>query len=284
MQKGEGRMRALSENRIKELEELCRKFRMDLVTLLHEVQTGHAGGSLSECEILTVLYMECANISPENQKAPDRDRIVLSKGHGAPMLYRCLCEKGFFPEEELHTLRQPGSRLQGHPCSEKTPGVELSTGPLGIGLSASVGMACANRLMGNQAHVFTVLGDGELNEGTVWEAAMSAAKYKCDHLIAIVDWNKVQLDGAAEDIMPMHNMEERWDSFGWNVIRCNGHSVSELYEAIERAKEEKDGKPWVILADTIKGKGVSFMEGTNKYHGKAISDEEYEKAKKELEV
>ncbi len=169
----------LSEERIEKLEGLCRQFRKDVLTILHEVQTGHAGGSLSECEILTLLYLECANISKENQNQEDRDRIVLSKGHGAPMLYRCLAEKGFFPKEELHTLRQPGSRLQGHPCSAKTPGVELSTGPLGIGLSASVGMACANRLRGNDAYVYTVLGDGELNEGTVWEAAMSAAKFRC---------------------------------------------------------------------------------------------------------
>ncbi len=274
----------LREERVKELEELCRQFRKDVLTVLHEVQTGHAGGSLSECEILTLLYMECANISKENQEAADRDRIVLSKGHGAPMLYRCLAEKGFFPKEELSTLRQPGSRLQGHPCSQKTPGVELSTGPLGIGLSASVGMACANRLQGNGAYVYTVLGDGELNEGTVWEAAMSAAKFHCDHLIAIVDWNKVQLDGKAEDIMPMHHMEERWKAFGWNVWRCNGHSIAELYEAICEAKDRKNGKPNVILADTVKGKGVSFMEGTNAYHGKAISDEEYAKAMKELEV
>ena len=274
----------LSEERIEKLEGLCRQFRKDVLTILHEVQTGHAGGSLSECEILTLLYLECANISKENQNQEDRDRIVLSKGHGAPMLYRCLAEKGFFPKEELHTLRQPGSRLQGHPCSAKTPGVELSTGPLGIGLSASVGMACANRLLGNDAYVYTVLGDGELNEGTVWEAAMSAAKFRCDHLIAIVDWNKVQLDGKAEEIMPMDCMEERWQAFGWNVWRCNGHSIPELYEAVQEAKNKKNGKPCVILADTVKGKGVSFMEGTNVYHGKAISDEEYAEAMKELGV
>lgn len=274
----------LNEERIEKLEGLCRQFRKDVLTILHEVQTGHAGGSLSECEILTLLYLECANISKENQNQEDRDRIVLSKGHGAPMLYRCLAEKGFFPKEELHTLRQPGSRLQGHPCSAKTPGVELSTGPLGIGLSASVGMACANRLRGNDAYVYTVLGDGELNEGTVWEAAMSAAKFRCDHLIAIVDWNKVQLDGKAEEIMPMDCMEERWQAFGWNVWRCNGHSIPELYEAVQEAKNKKNGKPCVILADTVKGKGVSFMEGTNVYHGKAISDEEYAEAMKELGV
>lgn len=277
-------MKKLSEDRIRELETLCRQFRIDILTLLHKIQTGHAGGSLSECEILVLLYMECANISADNQHAPDRDRIVLSKGHGAPLLYRCLCEKGFFPKEEMDTLRQPGSRLQGHPCSHKTPGVELSTGPLGIGLSASVGMACANQLNGSEAYVFTVLGDGELNEGTVWEAAMSAVKYQCERLIAIVDWNKVQLDGATETIMPMADMEERWSAFGWNVWRCDGHNIREIYETLEAAKAKQNGKPCVILADTVKGKGVSFMEGTNKYHGKAISDEEYAAAMKELGV
>ena len=198
------------------------------------------------------------------------------------MLYRCLCEKGFFRKEAMHTLRQPGSRLQGHPCSAKTPGVELSTGPLGIGLSASVGMACANQLMGNDAYVFTVMGDGELNEGTIWEAAMSAVKFRCDHLIGIVDWNKVQLDGTTAQVMPMDHMEERWKSFGWNVLTCDGHKIAGIYTAIEKAKSMRNGKPCVILADTIKGKGVSFMEGTNKYHGKAVSDEEYAQAMKEL--
>ncbi len=273
---------ALSEKRITELELLCKQFRIDVLTVLHQLQTGHAGGSLSECEILVTLYMECANISPDNQDDPERDRIILSKGHGAPMLYRCLCEKGFFEKTELQTLRQPGSRLQGHPCSKKTPGVELSTGPLGLGLSAGVGMSCANRLLHNHSYTFVILGDGELNEGTVWEGAMSAAKFQCDHLIAIVDWNKVQLDGVSEEIMPMHHMRERWSSFGWNVFECDGHSVQELYEQIEAGKQMQNGKPSVILANTIKGKGVSFMEGTNKYHGKALSDEEYILAMKEL--
>ena len=231
----------LSEERIEKLEGLCRQFRKDVLTILHEVQTGHAGGSLSECEILTLLYLECANISKENQNQEDRDRIVLSKGHGAPMLYRCLAEKGFFPKEELHTLRQPGSRLQGHPCSAKTPGVELSTGPLGIGLSASVGMACANRLRGNDAYVYTVLGDGELNEGTVWEAAMSAAKFRCDHLIAIVDWNKVQLDGKAEEIMPMDCMEA--GMYGGVMVTAYRNSM----RLSRRQKTRKTGSPASFL-------------------------------------
>ena len=272
----------LSNERVEELEALCHRFRIDILTLLHRLQTGHIGGSLSVCEILVTLYMACAHISPADIDMPNRDRIVLCKGHAAPMLYRCLCEKGFFPKSEMETLRQPGSRLQGHPCMTKTPGVELSTGPLGLGLSASVGMACANQLMGNQAYVFPVLGDGELNEGSVWEAAMSAAKFSCDHLIAIVDWNKVQLDGPSCDVMPMGDLSAKWNAFGWNVFSCDGHNIKELYAAIESAKALKNKRPCVILADTIKGKGVSFMEHTNKYHGKAVNDDEYQRAMAEL--
>lgn len=272
----------LSTQRVKELEALCLQFRIDILTLLHKLQTGHIGGSLSVCEILVTLYMACADITPENINSPDRDRIVLCKGHAAPTLYRCLCEKGFFPESEMETLRQPGSRLQGHPCMTKTPGVELSTGPLGLGLSASVGMACANQLLKNDAYIFPVLGDGELNEGTVWEAAMSAVKFSCDHLIAVVDWNKVQLDGAAKEVMPMGDLSGKWSTFGWNVFPCDGHSIKELYTNIEAAKALKNGRPCVILADTVKGRGVSFMENTNKYHGKAIDDDEFQRAMLEL--
>lgn len=274
---------SLTKDRVMELETLCRRFRTDTIALLHRLQTGHAGGSLSVCEILTVLYMECANISVDKRCAPDRDRVVLSKGHAAPMLYRCLSEKGFFPLEELETLRQPGSRLQGHPSMGKTPGVELSTGPLGLGLSAGVGMACANRLQGNGACVFVVLGDGELDEGTVWEAAMAAAKFRCDRLIAIVDWNKVQLDGMTRDVMPMGDLRGKWSTFGWNVLECDGHDIAQLYDAIQTAKGLADGKPCVILANTVKGKGVSFMENTNLYHGKAIDDDEFSRAMLELE-
>ena len=277
-------MKTLTRERSEELKALCHQFRVETIELLHKLQTGHTGGSLSECEILVTLYMECANITAENQNAPDRDRIILSKGHGAPMLYRCLAEKGFFPVEEMQTLRQVGSRLQGHPNMAKTPGVELSTGPLGMGLSAGNGMAGANRLMGNEAYVYVILGDGELDEGTIWEAAMTASKFKNDRLIAIVDWNKVQLDGMSADVMPIGDLAGKWRSFGWNVLECDGHDVDSVYSTIETAKELLNGRPTVILANTIKGKGVSFMENTNKFHGKAITDDEYERAMKELEV
>lgn len=273
---------SLSEKRAAELESLCRQFRMDVLTAIHAAQSGHTGGSFSVCEILTVLYMECADISPENLHDEGRDRVILSKGHAAPMLYRVLAEKGFFPKEELSTLRRPGSRLQGHPCAGRTPGVELSTGMLGLGLSAAVGMALAGRLSGRSYRVFAVLGDGEINEGTVWEAAMSAAKFKCSELVAVLDWNKVQLDGRTDEVMPMPDMADRWRSFGWNVFECDGHDVRALYECIEAAKAADNGRPGIVLANTVKGKGVSFMEGTNKYHGKAITDAEFAAAMREL--
>ncbi len=272
---------AISAERCSQLEALCGTIRQDVLRTLYQIQTGHPGGSLSVCEILTALYMECANISKDNLDDMSRDRIVLTKGHAAPILYRLLAEIGVLEMDELVTLRQVGSRLQGHPCAAKTPGVELSTGPLGIGLPAALGMALALRQQGYDSFVYAVMGDGELDEGAVWEAAMSAAKMKADHLIAIVDWNKVQLDGPVDAVMPLGDLEGKWRSFGWNVLRCDGHSIRALVDTIELAKRTA-GSPTVILADTIKGKGVSFMEGKNTYHGKALTREEYEKAIREL--
>jgi transketolase len=271
----------LSPLRRKELQALCAKFRRDIIETLYAVQSGHPGGSLSVCEILAALYFEKAAVDPQNPDWPQRDRIVLAKGHAAPMLYRVLAEKGFFPIEEMKTLRQLNSRLQGHPCSLETPGVELSTGPLGIGLSACVGMALGNRLAGIGAAVYAVMGDGELNEGTVWEAAMSASKYKLDRLIAILDYNGVQLDGTAEEIMPMGDIGGKFSAFGFEVFNCDGHDLDQLCSAIGAAKNVR-GKPSVILAKTVKGKGVSFMEGKNIWHGKPISEDEYRLAMAEL--
>lgn len=271
----------LEENRAAELEELCRQFRIDVLTTLYNVGTGHPGGSLSVCEILAVLYLECANISPELWENPNRDRIVLAKGHAAPMLYRLLAEKRFFDLEEMSTLRQLHSRLQGHPCAGKLPGVELSTGPLGMGLSAALGMACTLRTFQSPARVYAVLGDGELNEGTVWEAAMAAAKFQTDRLIAIVDRNKVQLDGPSDQVMPLGDLAGKWESFGWFTQVCDGHDVRKLYQAV-RTAQEHTGTPSVIIAETVKGKGVSFMEGKNTYHGKKLSTEEYRQAMQEL--
>ena len=263
------------------LEQMCHQFRIDVLTTLHAKQTGHPGGSLSVCEILTTLYFAQMNVDPKDPQKADRDRLVLCKGHAAPMLYRVLAEKGFFPVEEMSTLRDFETRLQGHPCMKDTPGVDMSTGPLGIGLSTAVGMALAAKLDNAPTRVYAVLGDGEINEGTVWEACMSASKYKVDNLCAILDWNGVQLDGTAEDIMPMGDIKAKFDSFGFRCIECDGHDVEALYNAFEEAKTVK-GKPTIVLAHTVKGKGVSFMEGKSAWHGKAIGDEDFAKAMEEL--
>jgi transketolase len=271
----------LEIERVNFLEEKCRQFRVDLIELLYKIQTGHAGGSLSAVEILTTLYFEKLNVSPEDSKSPDRDIFILGKGHAAPIYYRILAEKGFFPKEELSTLRQLNSRLQGHPCAIKTPGVELSTGPLGLGLSAAVGAAAAAKQDKRSLYTYVLMGDGELQEGIVWEAAMAASKYKLDNLIAIVDNNGVQLDGTVEQIMPMGSLKDKWSSFGWQVIETDGHDINAFSQAVDNAKELK-GKPIVILAKTVKGKGISFMEGKNTWHGKPINSEEYANALKEL--
>ena len=264
-----------------ELDRLCAKFRKKLIDVLHSKQTGHPGGSLSVCEIIVSLYFHQASVNPSNPRDPARDRIVLSKGHAAPMLYLALAEKGFFPYEELDTLRDFETRLQGHPSSKDTPGVEISTGPLGLGLSASLGMALALRLDGASSRVYAILGDGELNEGTVWEAAMSAVKFKVDNLSAIVDLNGVQLDGSTQDIMPTGDIRAKFASFGWNCIECDGHDIDALVRSYDGAAAFK-GAPSVIIAHTIKGKGVSFMEGQSKWHGSPIGDDDYNKAAAEL--
>jgi transketolase len=267
----------------KRLERLCKKFRQDLVKLLHGIQTGHPGGSLSAAEILTTLYFEKLNVDPKKPKDANRDRFVLGKGHAAPMLYMILAEKGFFPKDDLVTLRQLDSKLQGHPCALKVCGVELSTGPLGLGLSAGLGMALAAKLDGLDYRTIVLMGDGELQEGIVWEAAMSAAKFKADNLLVIVDNNGVQLDGTLEEIMPMGDIAAKWRAFGWNVIGIDGHRVEEISDAVDQAKTVK-GQPTVIIAKTVKGKGVSFMEGQSAWHGKPIGNDDYVQAMKELEV
>ena len=263
------------------LEQMCHQFRIDVLTTLHAKQTGHPGGSLSVCEILATLYFTQMNVDPKDPHKADRDRLVLCKGHAAPMLYRVLAEKGFFPVEEMGTLRDFETRLQGHPCMKDTPGVDMSTGPLGVGLSTAVGMALAARLDNAPTRVYAVLGDGEINEGTVWEACMSASKYKVDNLCAVLDWNGVQLDGTSDDVMPLGDVKAKFESFGFHCIECDGHDVEALYNAFEEAKTVK-GKPTIVLAHTVKGKGVSFMEGKNTWHGKAIGDEDFAKAMEEL--
>ena len=265
------------------LERLCQGLRQDLIKLLHGIQTGHPGGSLSSAEIMTTLYFEKLKVDAKNPRDPNRDRFVLGKGHAAPMLYMILAEKGFFPKSELVTLRQIGSKLQGHPCALKVPGIELSTGPLGLGLPAGLGMALAAKLDGLDYRTYVLMGDGELQEGIVWEAAMSAAKFKADNLTVIVDNNGVQLDGTLEEIMPMGDIAAKWRAFGWHVIGIDGHQVDAISDAVDEAKTVK-GQPTVIIAKTVKGKGVSFMEGQSAWHGKPIGKDDYVNAMKELEV
>ena len=271
----------MTEEKVLELKEMTLKFRNDLVDILHHIQTGHPGGSLSAAEIITTLYFDKMNIDPKNPKTEGRDRFILSKGHACPMLYINMAERGFFPKEDLMTLRQTDSHLQGHPCAHKTPGVELSAGPLGLGLGAGLGMALGERMKKSDAYTYVLLGDGEVQEGGIWEAAMAASKYKADHLIAILDHNGVQLDGTLEEIMTIGDIGAKFESFGWNVIRCDGHDIASFSNAVDEAKMSEE-RPSIIIAETVKGKGISFMEGKNIWHGKAIGPEEYEKAKMEL--
>jgi transketolase len=230
---------------------------------------------------VTTLYENFLKVDPKNPEMEGRDHFVLSKGHAAPTLYMVLADKGFFPKEELKTLRQMGSNLQGHPCVHKTPGVELSTGPLGLGLSAGLGMMLADRMKGYDSYTYVLMGDGEIQEGGIWEAAQTAAKYKADHLIGILDNNGVQLDGTNEEIMPLGDVTAKWEAFGWYVIDCDGHDVESFDAAVRKAKEHT-GSPVLIRAKTVKGKGVSFMEGQAGWHGKAVDDASFEKAMAEL--
>ncbi len=264
-----------------ELQAIAIEIRKDIVKMVHAAASGHPGGSLSSADILTALYFDVMNIDPENLKMAGRDRFVLSKGHAAPVLYSALARRGYFPVEELLTLRRINSRLQGHPDMKYIPGVEMSTGSLGQGISAAVGMAMASRLDNDGSRVFTLLGDGELNEGLVWEAAMAAAHYKLSNLTAILDFNGLQIDGRNDDVMGVKPVDKKFESFGWNVIIVDGHDIQALINALEEAKKVTD-KPSILLANTVKGKGVSFMEDQVGWHGKAPSDDELAAALKEL--
>lgn len=263
------------------LKRISLNIRKDIIRAVHAAGSGHPGGSLSATDILTVLFFDIMKIDPENPNMKDRDKFVLSKGHANPALYSALAERGFFSVQELLTLRKLGSKLQGHPNMHYVPGVEMSTGSLGQGLSVSVGMALANRLDNNIGRVFTLMGDGEIQEGMIWEAAMSAVNYKLDNLIAIVDWNGLQIDGSNDEVMRVAPIDEKFRGFGWNVISCDGHDFEALAEAFNKAVSY-EGAPTVIIAKTIKGKGVSFMENQAGWHGKAPDDEQYAQAMKEL--
>jgi transketolase len=269
------------ENKLEQLKAVAKEVRKDIVTMLTESASGHPGGSLSAVEIMTTLYFNEMNVSVENKDDPDRDRFVLSKGHAAPVLYSVLAEKGYFDKSELMGLRKLGSMLQGHPNMNYVPGVDMSTGSLGQGISCAVGMAMAGKLDKKEYRVYSLLGDGELAEGQVWEAAMSAAHYKLDNLTAFVDHNGLQIDGKVSDVMGSDPVDAKFAAFGWNVISIDGHDFVQIKNAIEKAKETK-GKPTVIICETIKGKGVSFMENEASWHGTAPSKEQCEKALNEI--
>ncbi len=264
-----------------ELEEISKLMRKDIVSMLTESASGHPGGSLSIADIMSVLFFKEMNISPENPKDPNRDRFVLSKGHAAPALYSALARKGYFPIEELKTLRKTGTRLQGHPNMNDLSGIDMSTGSLGQGISAAVGMALAGKLDKKDYRVYTILGDGELEEGQVWEASMSAAHYKLDNLTAFIDFNGLQIDGNTKDVMNPSPIDKKFEAFGWNVMVIDGHNYDEIIDAIEKAKNTKN-KPTAIVCKTIKGKGVSFMENEASWHGTAPSKEQCEIALKEI--
>jgi len=266
---------------IPELEKMAKQLRRHVITMIATAGSGHPGGSLSAADIVTALYFKVMSHDPKNPQWPDRDRFVLSKGHAAPILYAALAECGYFPVEELSTLRKLGSRLQGHTDRTLTPGVEMSAGSLGQGLSYGIGIALAGRLDKLNYQVYVILGDGECDEGQVWEAAMFAPHHGVDNLTAIVDHNDLQLDGRVCDIMGLEPLTDKWRAFNWHVLEINGHDMGEILKALKKAREIK-GKPTVIIAHTIKGKGVSFMEGNVDFHGKAPSPQETEQALKEL--
>ncbi len=256
--------------------------RKDIVKMICKSKSGHPGGSLSVIDILTALYYDVMNIDVANPKKEDRDRFVLSKGHAAPALYAVLADKGYFDKGLLETLRQYGSILQGHPDMKKISGVDMSTGSLGQGLSVANGMALASRLQNIPYRVYVAMGDGELQEGQVWEAAMTSAQYKLDNLTAFVDYNNLQIDGNVSDIMNVASVEDKFKAFGWNVLTIDGHNFQEILDAVEKAKECK-GKPTMIVANTVKGKGVDFMENVCGFHGVAPTEEETKRAIEQLE-
>ena len=267
----------------KKLEDTAREVRRGIVTALHSAKSGHPGGSLSAADIMTYLYFEEMNIDPQDPKKADRDRFVLSKGHVAPALYSTLAERGYFPKEDLVTLRHTGSYLQGHPDMKHIPGVDMSAGSLGQGISVAVGMALAAKLDGKDYRVFAMCGDGEIEEGQVWEASMFAASRNLDNFTVIIDNNNLQIDGTIEEVCSPYPIDEKFKAFGFEVICIDGHNFDEIEAAFAKAKETK-GKPTAIIAKTTKGKGVSFMENQCGWHGKAPNDDEFAQAIKELEV
>lgn len=265
-----------------ELEKMANEIRKDIVTAVHSAKSGHPGGSLSSADIFTYLYFEEMNVDPANPKWEDRDRFVLSKGHVAPGLYSTLAEKRYFPKEDLKTLRHTGSYLQGHPDMKHIPGIDMSSGSLGQGVSVAVGMAAAGKYDKKDYRVYTLTGDGEIQEGQIWEAAMWAGHRKLDNLVVIVDNNNLQIDGSVEDVCSPYPIDKKFEAFNFHVINIDGNDFDQIRAAFKEARETK-GMPTAIIAKTVKGKGVSFMENAAGWHGKAPNDEEYEIAMADLE-
>lgn len=272
---------AATQEEISKLQEISGRLRVTIIEMLHKAGSGHPGGSLSAIDIITALYFARMRHDPKRPDWAERDRFVLSKGHGVPALYAVMAEAGYFPEEELMTLRELGSRLQGHPVNHLLPGIEACTGSLGQGLSVAQGMAMASKLDGDKFRVYCVIGDGEMQEGQIWETAMSAPKFKLDNLTTILDYNKGQIDGPVSEVMNIEPIADKWRAFNWHVIGVDGHRFDEILGAVDEAKATK-GKPTLIIANTVKGKGVSFMEHQIAWHGAAPNKEQTDKALAEL--
>jgi transketolase len=267
--------------RAAELEAIARDLRFHIVDMVHEAQSGHISPGLGAADIMTTLFFETMHIDPKNPTMPDRDRFVLSKGHSCPVLYAVLALRGYFPIEELKTLRRLGSRLQGHPVKGTVPGIDATSGSLGMGASQAVGMALEGRMLGQSYKVWSLLGDGEINEGVIWEASAAAAKYKLGNLVFIVDRNGLQTDGPCETVMPMEPIDRKFEAFNWKVLHVDGHDIPAIMATLLAAREYRGG-PVCVIARTTKGKGVSFMENTSEWHAKAPNDQEYARAVAEL--
>nr|WP_321305670.1 transketolase [uncultured Sphaerochaeta sp.] len=265
-------------SRIERLEAEAKNVRFHIVDMIYKAQSGHPGGAFSATDIVTALYFDFMRVDPNNPSWEDRDRFVLSKGHACPVQYACLALKGYFPIAELDTLRKFDSILQGHPVKQKTPGIDMTTGSLGHGLSIGVGMALEGKLSQKDFFTYVVIGDGELNEGQNWEAAAAAAKFSLHNLIAIIDRNRLQMDGFTDEIMPMGSISDKFRSFGWEVLEMDGHNMLDIVLTLEKARLMQRNKPICIVAQTIKGKGVSFMENIREWHGKAPNEQEYKQA------
>ncbi|HEY8891198.1 MAG TPA: transketolase [Clostridium sp.] len=272
----------MKEIGVEELKKKAIELRKTVLTMIHEAKSGHPGGSLSAADVVAALYFKEMNIDPKNPKWEDRDRFILSKGHVCPIQYAALATLGYFPYEVIHTLRQYGSILQGHPDMKKCPGIDISTGSLGQGFSVGVGMALAGKRDEKDYRVFVIVGDGESQEGQIWEAAQTAVKYGLDNLVVFIDDNGLQCDGTCEEIMPTQDIEKKFKAFGFETTRINGHSMEEIVESLDYMREADNGRPKCIVLNTVKGKGVSFMENVVSWHGVAPNDEEYAKAMEEV--